>query len=125
VAAFEKAKAAREANLRKKFEAETAEKKQKAEESQPEPESESENVQPKSEQEATKPMEIVPQDDEKDYIDFDPDAFRNELYEKLGAARTEIDKLKKHVHGVSSKLDELQTSFQKHNVRAANMLNFV
>lgn len=132
IAAFEKARKAREDNLRKKFAAEAAAQRPTTPEPEPEPEhgdSEESAPQPQPSVPAQKeqqpsPMEVE-QEHESEIVDFDPESFRNELYEKLHAANAQIEELKKHVHGVRSQQEELQSSWQKHGVRTSNMLNFV
>lgn len=132
--AFSKARAAREANLRKKFLAEQdAEQQAKkhepvAEQEQvddmPEPEDEQPPAQEQPEPKAdAEPMQVESSDDQ--YVDFDVDAFKNELFERLEQQNTELKELRDHVHGVKSKQSELETSWTKHGVRTANMLNFV
>ena len=124
IAAFEKARKAREDNLRKKFQAEAVEKAPATAESTIPEGREDEDDDHSAASMACEPGAVA-QKDEHEYIDFDPESFRNELYEKLHAANEEIKALKEHVHGVSSKQEELQTSWHKHGVRTNNMLNFV
>jgi hypothetical protein len=128
IAAFEKARKTREASLRLKFQAEQAAK-------TPPPPTVVEETEPVHEDEVAEEREqeeaaigpdkssvTVPEDDT---IDFDPDAFRTELYGKLDEAHKHISELREHITGLNSKHDELQSSWQQHGVRAANSLNFV
>jgi uncharacterized glyoxalase superfamily metalloenzyme YdcJ len=124
IAAFEKARKAREDNLRRKFEAEK--KPEPVIETVTEEEEEKEDEpMPQAAAAVTVQQQQPKQEDQHEYIDFDPESFRNELYDKLHAANEEIKALKEHVHGVSSKQEELQSSWQRHGVRSNNLLNFV
>ena len=123
IAAFERARAAREANMRAKWQAEqdaapaVVALPEPMEQDEPEPEP----VAPPA------PMAAAPMvlQEEQDYVDFDVEGFRNDLYEKLDGALAEVKQLREHMTGISSKQEELQSSWQKHGVRASNMLNFV
>jgi hypothetical protein len=129
--AFEKARAARENNLKRKWQAEQEAQKQHVPEPEQEvkPEEEQQPVDTEAETPPTTPVApskaVSQQEDDHDIIDFDPDSFRDELYEKLHATTEELKQLKEHVHGLKSKHEELESSWHQHGVRSAHALNFV
>ena len=126
IAAFERARAAREANLRSKWQAEQdavpAATPAALPMEQDEPAAVSEPVVPAPPLAAAP---VVVQEEVQDYLDFDPDSFKNELYDKINSALDEVKQLREHITGVASKQEELQSSWQKHGVRSNNLLNFI
>jgi hypothetical protein len=102
--AFSKARAAREANLRKKFLAEQETERAQSKKDEPVeqeqmddlPEPEDEQQPPAQEQPKPKadvePMQIESSDDQ--YVDFDPEGFKNELYERLEQQNAELKELR-------------------------------
>jgi hypothetical protein len=58
---------------------------------------------------------------EYDYVDFDPEELRGQL----SSTMHEIQQLKEAFKGLHSKHGELEQSWQQHNVKSANLLNFV
>jgi hypothetical protein len=146
IAAFEKAKAAREGNLRKKFQ-EEHEQQQRQQEQQQQPDEQQPDEQPsedsveqqqhgmytedfnivpmppgaKAKYPRTRPPRPPPQEDDSDYIELDTDA----LFSQLEANQREIKELRDHMHGLKQGHDELQSTWQQHDVGRRNELSFV
>eukprot|EP00953_Heterococcus_sp_UTEX-ZZ885_P034144 17711-Heterococcus_DN1.PRE.2 len=144
-AAFERARAAREASILRKHkllqeavsphedameEEEVVEEKaqqqpqqqQQQQQQQPEPEPEPQQQQPAPLQPAPlQPQPHQEEEDEYDYVTFDPDEIRSQLHSTLA----EVQQLRQQMEGLHGKHTELEQTFTRHNVRQANMLNFV
>jgi hypothetical protein len=134
VAAFEKARAAREANILKKFQANQAvlkpEVEERAEEAE-EPEEETvvaSPAEPEVDSQSSTPLAqsggctpVQEEEEEHEYVSFDPD----ELREQISSTQSELRTLREAMAGLHSKHSELEQSFQHHNVKTANLLNFV
>lgn len=131
ISAFEKARAAREANLKKKFLAEQESEKEKGKD-ETVPEKEEDDAETEPENPPSKrisagealgfaaPEEQEETDDEHEA--FDPNRLRDEIYEQL---KSEMDELREHVTGVKRKQEDLQSDWSQHRVRSHNGLNFV
>jgi hypothetical protein len=130
-AAFEKARAAREANILKKFQANqavlkpevAAEAEERAEErAEPSPAEpdvvDSQSSTPLAQSGGCSPVQ---EDEQHEYISFDPD----ELREQISSTHQELKTLREAMAGLHSKHSELEQSWQQHNVKTANLLNFV
>jgi hypothetical protein len=136
--AFEKARAAREANLRKKFEAEQQAAKAEAPAAPPKEEAKQDPQEPPSSpasspvysNSATPEAAVSPQkkqesDDSGDET-FDVDAFRAQCVESVYSQfADQFEELKESLTGVRKRQDELSNDFTKHQVRTHNALNFV
>jgi hypothetical protein len=61
------------------------------------------------------------QEEEYDYVSFDPD----EIREQLQSTQAELKALRESLQGLHGKHSELESTWASHNVRTANMLNFV
>jgi hypothetical protein len=149
IAAFEKAKAAREGNLRKKFlaeqEVEKAQQQPKEDDedehtsrSDPAPPAEDttedtspshtpyvEDFQPIYDTPAQPPKgrarkQPQPADDD-DIIELDTDA----LFSTLESQKQELKELREHIHGLRQGHEELQSTWQQHDVSRRNELSFV
>jgi hypothetical protein len=142
VAAFERAKAARENNLRKKFleEQQTEKPQQQPKEDEGEDENEEtakadevsvhtpyiEDFQPIFNTPAQPPkgrarkQQSAPVYDE-DIIELDTDA----LFSTLESQKRELEELRTHVHGLRQGHEELQSTWQQHDVSRRNELSFV
>jgi hypothetical protein len=135
-AAFEKARAAREANILKKFQANQAVLKPEstAEETTEEPEPVEEELadaspaEPEVDSQSSTPLAqsggctpVQEEGGEHEYISFDPD----ELREQISSTQSELRTLREAMAGLHSKHSELEQSWQQHNVKTNNLLNFV
>jgi hypothetical protein len=138
-ASFEKARAAREASILKKHQATMAAVPKPEQVQAPEPVAEEEEEQTADDSESITPpaqtggmspaaMELVEEEEQAvsqepdvEYVDFDPDELRGQLSSTL----QEIQQLKDAFQGLHSKHTELEQSWQQHNVKSANLLNFV
>jgi hypothetical protein len=147
-AAFEKAKAAREANILKKFQANQAVLKPEstAEETTEEPEPVEEELasgaatykrsafadaspaEPEVDSQSSTPLAqsggctpVQEEGEEHEYVSFDPD----ELREQISSTQSELRTLREAMAGLHSKHSELEQSWQQHNVKTNNLLNFV
>jgi hypothetical protein len=132
VAAFEKARAAREANILKRFQANQAVLKPEVEERAEEPEAEEPEEEisagPEVDSQSSTPLAqsggctpVQEDDAEHEYISFDPD----ELREQISSTQSELKTLREAMAGLHSKHSELEQSWQQHNVKTNNLLNFV
>jgi hypothetical protein len=146
IAAFEKAKAAREGNLRKKFLEEQQQQQQQQQDEQ-QPDEQQPDEQPtedsgeqqqehgyiedfgivpfppgaKSQYPRTRPPRPPPPEDDSDFIELDTDA----LFSQLETNRREIKELRDHMHGLKQEHDELQSTWARHDVTRRNELSFV
>ena len=138
-AAFERARAAREASIIKKHQLlQVAEQNPsefmnasrsplgEADTAEPLGEKEEELVEQAPQEQQPPPQQPPPQqqvqeDEEYDYVTFDPDELRSQLHSTLA----EVQQLKEAMQGLHGKHAELEQTFSRHNVRQANMLNFV
>jgi hypothetical protein len=126
-AAFEKARSAREANMRKKWEEEQQQQKESAppqqdvvEEEADEDES-GEVAPPVHAATPRPPPQQLQQDDSHDYIELDTD----DLFNQLSDHKREIKELKEHLHGLKQGHEELQTTWQQYNRGSNAFLSFV
>jgi hypothetical protein len=67
------------------------------------------------------PLKEQEEEEEYDYVTFDPDEIRSQLHSTLA----EVQQLRQQMEGLHGKHTELEQTFTRHNVRQANMLNFV
>jgi hypothetical protein len=130
VAAFEKAKAARESNMRKKFEAEQQEQQQQQQSVEPEvldecPAEEAVTPPAQSPVQTAVVTTVVPSsivdDDDTDYIELDTDA----LFNQLSQHKKEIAALRENVHSLKRGHEDMQTTWQQHDIGRRNDLSFV
>jgi hypothetical protein len=148
VLAFERCKMARENNLRKKIEEQNEVLSSTAQPSQAEDDYEKhaqeyEVDQTSSIQEEQTPSEFMnaprpqpqqakrsrPQtnhvqshiDDDNDYIELDTDS----LFSQLESHKKELNELREHIHGLRQGHEELQTTWQQHDVGRRTGLSFV
>jgi hypothetical protein len=129
--AFEKAKKCREqAIIKKHLESQKAKEPEKPE-PEPEPEDAMDVQEQKEPVSAVKPQQlstpvqepqVLQQDQEEyEYVSFDPDELRGQLQ----STQEELKALRETVQGLHGKQSDLESTWQQHNVRSANMLNFV
>jgi hypothetical protein len=142
VAAFEKAKAAREGNLRRKF-------LQEQEDAKPQQQPKDEDEDGDSEPPTAKADEVpshspyiedfqpiydtppqppkgrsrkqAPPVYDEDIIELDTDA----LFSTLESQKQELKELREHIHGLRQGHEELQSTWQKHDVSRRTELSFV
>jgi hypothetical protein len=64
---------------------------------------------------------VAAADDDYDFVEFDPEELRSQLQ----TTQAELQALKTAVDGLHGKHSDLESTWANHNVRQANMLNFV
>jgi hypothetical protein len=132
ILAFERARKCRdEAIIKKHLDSQKGKAPEKPE-PEPEPEQEPEDAMDVQEPvSAVKPQQlstpvqepqVLQQDQEEfEYVSFDPDEIRGQLQ----STQAELQALRETVQGLHGKQSDLESTWQQHNVRSANMLNFV
>ncbi len=75
--------------------------------------------------EESQPMEVTQEEDEHDYIDFDPEELKTQLHSTKKEVQELAAAMKLALADLQGKHESLETSWQQHGVKTANMLNFV